>query len=385
MGSARCAVCICAIAAAVSVGASQSDADRDRVRAAIRRLEDVLPHASDRAAALYLLANAYTGLGDTARARDLASECLAQDEGFEPTDAAAVAAFRASHPPVHRAHVAFTVAQNDLIPEGIAYDSKARVFYLGSELHHNIVRTDSQGRFVTFVPAERDGLPPVGGLRVDPTDQTVWAATDSAEFVHIDRSGRLLGRFHTNDPGRHILNDLVVSQRHLVYVTDTAANVVFHVDPATGSFESLTFHRPLFAPNGITFEPGERRLLVADSLGVIAFDVSSGQSHDIEHGPQNTLAGIDGLYWYRGGLVGVQYGTGAHRVMHWQLSPDAARVRSSDVLEYRTPLVDFPTTGAVVGDTFYFIANTGIGNLQDGRIVDPAKLEPVHVGAVPLR
>jgi hypothetical protein len=46
--------------------------------------------------------------------------------------------------------------------------------------------------------------------------------------------------------------------------------------------------------------------------------------------------------------------------------------------------VSFPTTGAVAGENFYYIANTGIANLQDDKIVDPAKLEPVHIAVVPL-
>jgi hypothetical protein len=33
---------------------------------------------------------------------------------------------------------------------------------------------------------------------------------------------------------------------------------------------------------------------------------------------------------------------------------------------------------------FYFIANTGIANLKEDRIIDPKKLEPVHIAVVPL-
>jgi hypothetical protein len=39
----------------------------------------------------------------------------------------------------------------------------------------------------------------------------------------------------------------------------------------------------------------------------------------------------------------------------------------------------------VLGDNFYFIANTRIYNLEDDRIVDPAKLEPVHIAVVALK
>ena len=99
----------------------------------------------------------------------------------------------------------------------------------------------------------------------------------------------------------------------------------------------------------------------------------------------NTLSGIDGLYWNKGEFLGVQYGTGAYRVMRWQLSADGRKVTASEILEHRTDLVNDPTTGAVLGDKFYFIANTGIYNLEDDKIVDPAKLEPVHIAVVALK
>jgi hypothetical protein len=47
--------------------------------------------------------------------------------------------------------------------------------------------------------------------------------------------------------------------------------------------------------------------------------------------------------------------------------------------------VSDPTTGAILGDKFYFIANTGIYNLEHDKIVDPAKLQPVHIAVVSLK
>ena len=43
-----------------------------------------------------------------------------------------------------------------------------------------------------------------------------------------------------------------------------------------------------------------------------------------------------------------------------------------------------PTTGAIRGREFYYIANTGIDNYDDGKIVNPGKLEPVLIAVVPL-
>ena len=56
-----------------------------------------------------------------------------------------------------------------------------------------------------------------------------------------------------------------------------------------------------------------------------------------------------------------------------------------EMLEYHTDLVSDPTTGAILGSNFYFIANTGIYSLDHDKIVDPSKLEPVHIAVVSLQ
>jgi hypothetical protein len=71
--------------------------------------------------------------------------------------------------------------------------------------------------------------------------------------------------------------------------------------------------------------------------------------------------------------------------MRWKLSPDGREVTASETLEYHTDLVSDPTTGAILNGDFYFIANTGIYNLRDDKIVDPTKLEPVHIAVVRLK
>jgi hypothetical protein len=43
-----------------------------------------------------------------------------------------------------------------------------------------------------------------------------------------------------------------------------------------------------------------------------------------------------------------------------------------------------PTTGAIAGEDFYFICNSQVDNIQDGKILDPSKLSPVRIGVVRL-
>jgi len=119
-------------------------------------------------------------------------------------------------------------------------------------------------------------------------------------------------------------------------------------------------------------------------LGVLRVDLHSHAAQEVSVAGHFTLAGIDGLYWYRGGLVGLQYGAGAYRAMQWRLAADGMQVASARMLEYRTALVANPTTGAIVDGNFYFMANTGIDNLRDGHIADRAKLAPISVAVVHL-
>ena len=125
------------------------------------------------------------------------------------------------------------------------------------------------------------------------------------------------------------------------------------------------------------------RLYIADWLGVIMVELGDNVAREVHAGDHNTLCGIDGLYWYKNSLIGIQ-SAGTFRVMRWFLSRDGRRVLAGRVLERGTPLMRSPTTGAIRGTLFYFIANTGIDNYDDGHIVDPTKLESVHIAVVAL-
>ena len=59
-------------------------------------------------------------------------------------------------------------------------------------------------------------------------------------------------------------------------------------------------------------------------------------------------------------------------------------MKSRRVLEYRSPILKFPTTGSIAGNRLYFTANADFDNLPAGKIADTARLEPVKIVVVPL-
>jgi hypothetical protein len=59
-------------------------------------------------------------------------------------------------------------------------------------------------------------------------------------------------------------------------------------------------------------------------------------------------------------------------------------VTKATVLEYRSNFTELPTTVAIDGSDFYFMANTQVDHWKDEKIVDPEKLAPVRVAVVHL-
>ena len=366
-------------------------ADAAEVREQIAVVEKLRTVVPDRGAVLYFLSTAKQHLGETREALALLKECLALREGFDPSGDPAflglkgtkefddlVAPVHRDFPAVAQARLAFVTEEKDLIPEGLAYDEKQNLFYLSSLNRKKIVKIDADGRVSDFVPGDRYGLLPVLGIRLDPADGTVWADTFEAagrtELVHFDASGKLLGRYSPKVAAKHGFNDLVVRKNGEVITTDSLNNQVARLDPRTKVFTQLPVYRTLFYPNGIALADDDRTLYVADAVGIVKMDLQDGTSRDVDPGPRKTLAGTDGLYWHKGSLIAVQNGIGSPRVAAFKLSKDGNRVTQTSVLENHTQFTVLPTTGALHGNDFYFIANSQIDNLNGDKVMDVTKL-----------
>jgi SMP-30/Gluconolactonase/LRE-like region len=383
-------------------GAPAEPTDAQDTRAQIALLEKLQPHFSDRGAVLYSLAAAHQHLGENLEALKLLKECIALGEGFDPSGDPEFAGLRTSREftdlvdKVHRdfpveahARLALVTEEKNLIPEGLAWDPNRKVFYLSSLAQRKIVQITPDSHASDFVPANRDHLLPVLGIRLDPRDSSVWANEmeeehSKGELLHFDASGTLLGRFAIDDRAKHGFNDLVVRTSGEIILTDSLNNQVYRFDPAAKSFAPLKIHRELFYPNGIALAADDKTLFVADAIGVIRVYLENLSSSDVNPGPHSTLAGADGLYWYNGSLIAIQNGIGSPRIVAFKLSNDRTRVTRTTVLENRSSFTSLPTTGAIRGSDFYFISNSHIDNLNGGKILDVTQLEPVRIAMIHL-
>jgi hypothetical protein len=106
-------------------------------------------------------------------------------------------------------------------------------------------------------------------------------------------------------------------------------------------------------------------LYVAFLQGVARVDVGAKSIALLPSPDTVSTASIDGLYWYRGSLMGVQGIPSLARVVRYSLSADGQRITAGAVLERGHPVVVEPTTGTLVGSRFYYIANSQYGRLDN--------------------
>jgi hypothetical protein len=328
---------------------------------------------------------------------------MSLDEGFDPEDDPAFAPMKGTpefhkliervhrrYPVVHRAHVAFTIREKDLIPEGLAVNRTTGALYMGSLHLRKIVKITKDGDVSDFVKTGQYNLGPICGLKVDTADDSLWANTcpDSgvgAELLHFDSTGKLAERFSPPTPGQHLFNDLVLRNKHEIYLTDSLANRTYEFDRRSRTFAELPLCRAMYYPNGIALSDDGTLLYVADAFGIVQLDLRNNSTHEVDAGALNTVSGVDGLYWYRNSLVAIQNSLGSARVAQIRLSSDGLKVTATTILEYRSRLVALPTTGAIAGSYFYFISNTQGDNFKDEKIIDPTTLEPVRISVVKLQ
>jgi len=306
-----------------------------------------------------------------------------------------VALFQKNRAPIGDAAQAFTVHEKGLVPESVAYDPATKNFYLSSVYRRKVLRVGPKGETTEFA-TEREGLWSVMGMKVDAARRLLWVCTaaqpqmanyDARErgrsglFKFDLRTGKLAGKYMLPaDSKQHWLGDLAINSRGDVYTTDSVTPALYVLRHNAQSLEAVLEGEPFVSPQGLDFDAGEKRLFVADyAKGVFVIDLRTKRYVPLAPAPDSTMLGIDGLYFYRGRLVAVQNGVNPQRVVRLDLSKDLRRVERFETVAANLPVFDEPTLGVMVGDSFYFIANSQWGALDEqGRLAPEDKLkEPV--------
>jgi len=282
--------------------------------------------------------------------------------------------FEDNRAPIVKSSTAFTIPEKGLITEGLAYDPVEETFFVSSVHKRKILSISRTAKPTTFA-SEQDGLFSVLGMSVDAKRRHLWVTSTafpqmlnfkkeedgtSAVFKFDLSTKKLVKKYVlSNATKKHALGDLIIQSNGDVFTTDSLSAAVYVIRPERDEIELFLEDAGFGSPQGLAFSGDERHLFMADyGTGLFDIDVKTKKVAHLAPLAGATLLGIDGLYFHKGGLIGVQNGVTPQRVVRVSLSKDLDRVEHFEVLEANNPVFLEPTLGVLVKDTFFFIANS---------------------------
>ena len=338
-------------------------------------------------------------LGDVGAGRDVDSDSAFVGLRSSSEFRAVRARLQRNRVPVARGAPAFTLPDADLLPEALARDPITDEWLVGSLAKRKIIRLARNGTGSDFI--SNSGLLRVVGIHVDSARALLWFATwapreasstpfgeppSQTRLFKCDlRTGHILRTYVPSDSGGdHLFNDLAIRRNGDVFITDTDQGSVYRVRLDVDTLELfLSTDRERFSDaNGITLSADDRTLYVAFVEGIARIDIRTKAITRVPLLAAGSAASIDGLYWYRGSLIGVQHLPGLEQVARYDLAPDGRSIRHVTVLERGDSLLHLPTTGTIVGDHFYYIASSHYDRLGDDNRLAPASRTPAPLSTV---
>jgi len=297
--------------------------------------------------------------------------------------------FEANRTPIGASEVAFRIEEEGLIADGIAYDPVDETFYVGSVAKRKIISVSRDGTTKVFSSTE-DGLWSVLGMKTDPKRRVLWVCTAvipqmegfddrqsgrSAVFRYDLDAKQLVKRYLLLPKGSpRVLNDVEVHRCGDAFFTDSGSSAIYRISQETDKLRLFLRDERFYSPQGMEISPDGRRLFVADYVsGIYSVDLQTKRVSLLSHPDTIALAGIDALCSWEDGLVAIQNGVSPNRVVRITLNQDMNAVTRLEVLEANDPRFDEPTLGVLVGDEFYYIANSQWGSLGGTGDTSPVK------------
>lgn len=299
--------------------------------------------------------------------------------------------------PAEHSAVAFRLNEPDFFPEAMTYDRGSRRFLIGSLHKRKVVVVDEvTGRAADYATSREAGFLGVFGLVADNVRGALYVLSagdtamqgyakddDGQSFLHRLQlsSGRQVARVAPNSTaGGHQLTAIVQAPDGTLYMTDSRAGLLYRWQRTSRAIEPFVEIGTHLRPTGLAWSPDGRALYVAHLEGLSRVDLRTKAVEPVGHPASLALVGVDGLATHATGLIAVQNGLpGLSRVLRLRLSQDGLNVIALDVLDANLPEHDVPSAGVVVGDGFYYIANS-----QARRFATPGAPGPIELLQKPV-
>ena len=291
----------------------------------------------------------------------------------------------------------FIIPKNDLLPESVGLNKSTGAFYVGSTRNGTITKIDKNGRQSVFVRSGEFGQWMVIGIKVDAERNELWFCssggnnligydkTDKKEgrpagiFKVNLRSGKLIKKYTLETPGEvHFFNDLKIDANGNVYASHMfREHGIYVIDQKEDRLKPFVASELIKYPNGLDISDNRKYLFVAHSEGLAKIDISSREVTNLtvpEGVKVKYRESIDGLYYYKWSLIGIQ--ADINTITRYYLNDEGNGISKVETLEANHPKMDHPTTGVIVNDEFYYVANAQFQKVNDDGTIDQRLSDP---------
>lgn len=371
--------------------------DWQALAGALDRAQTLRPYS------LYLTKNrilAYALKGDKEAAADIAGKvadrglsisftghpglvALAEDERFKPI----IGRMSENLSPKGEEMIAFEITERDLLPESVVVTGKG----------HALIGSVRTGRVVTESGVDFANAP--GGVYgLVAKGDAFWAVANaqppyagpaaipaSGFFAFDAMSGQRLCEILFSEPNA-ILGAIERTPAGLV-ASDSLTPRLLRLGGCEDAPVVFSEDSRFVNLQGVAYDRKRKRLYVADYLaGIFAVDSRTGEATPLENVADAHLGGIDGLYVYKGDLIGVQNGATPQRIVRLNLDRSGLRVTRLEVIQQALKGWREPTNGQIVGNALYYVATSNWPVYgDDGAPKQGVERAPARVMIAPLQ
>jgi hypothetical protein len=265
----------------------------------------------------------------------------------------------------------FTLNETNAV-EGMTYDPISKHFYFGADTDFKILRYTLTGKAAGFIDGANDGMTSVLGMTVDSDKHDLWICgaitVDKVKvrtmFRYDLNTLKLIERYPDESKQAKLFNDVAITSDGTVYTTDTYTKSLYKVDTVSKTSVLYLQHDLLEDGNGISAHGDV--LYISTAKGITRVNTND-KSVAVAPLEGWMIAGSDGLYFYKNSLIGIQNVFFPLTVVRYFLDDSGTKIQRGSTLAAGHTLFNCPTTGAVIGDEFYFMGNNNISTRKENR------------------
>ncbi len=269
------------------------------------------------------------------------------------------------------------------ITEDVAYDpAGTRNFFFTTVLGRKIFSATPDGKIREFVNSPNGW--PFLAIKIESLRGLLWATAvalrdfngvpttaqgKSAIFCFAINSGKLLRRI--DGPPNSALGDFALTQTGDLILSDNEGGGIYSLALDSSTLQRLDSGQ-FVSPQTPTLAADDNLIFIPDyARGIAILNRATHEARWLDSQNKFALSGIDGLYYTNGKLLATQNGTSPERVVLFTLDSSLTNITSETVIERSTDSLGDPTHGVLLGNDFYYIANSGWDTLDDHGNLKP--------------